>query len=177
MQLDAEKLKDLIHEVAFATRDIHGFGRTKLYKVMWFFEARQYVIRGDAFSGATYVRDVNGPRLKHYEKWFRELEYEGRIKCFDEKVYNHTMKRVKGLKAPRPGLLSAEQSQDLKFWIKTVSEMTASEVSEYSHDYGWEIAEQGSDIPLTAILAERVRDPVGSELEWAKRRARELNLP
>ncbi|MBW4707346.1 SocA family protein [Roseobacter sp. YSTF-M11] len=177
MNLDKEKLKNLIHTIAYATRDRDGFGRTKLYKVMWFFEAKQYTLDGVQFSGAKYVRDTNGPRLHNYERWFQELESEGRIQCFDERYYNRTIKRVKGLRPPEPGLLSESQAQSLNYWIKVVADMTAEEVSDLSHDYGWEIAEQGDFLPLSSILAERIRDPEGEELEWAKRRARELGLP
>lgn len=177
MNLDKEKLKNLIHTIAYATRDIEGFGRTKLYKVMWFFEAKQYTLDGVHFSGARYVRDTNGPRLHNYDKWFQELEREGRIQCFDERHYNRSIKRVKGLRPPDPGLLSEVQAQSLNYWISVVSDMTAQDVSELSHDYGWEIAKQGDELPFSSILAERVRDPKGKELEWAARRAKELGLP
>ncbi len=174
MDLDKEKLKDLIHAIAYATRNTRGFGRTKLYKVMWFFEAREYTLRGSAYSGARYVRDKNGPRLHNYEKWFHELESEGRVSCFDEKFYNRTLKRVKAISIPKPGVFNSEQSKDLSYWINFVSGMTADEVSEYSHDYGWEIVSQGDEIPLAALLAERARPPSDEELDWARKRAKEL---
>ncbi len=177
MQLDEAKLKNLIHTIAYVTRDTAGFGRTKLYKVMWFFEAKQYAVDGVQFTGARYIRDENGPRLHNYQKWFSELESEGRVKCFDEAFYNRTIKRVAGVKPPPPGLLNEEQSRSLSYWIDFVSGKTAGEVSDFSHDYGWEIAKQGDDLPLQSILAERVRDPRGEELEWAKRRAKKLGLP
>lgn len=177
MCLDSEKLKNLIHTIAFATRDYDGFGRTKIYKVMWFFEARQYTIDGVNFSGAKYIRDTNGPRLHNYEKWFRELEAEGRVQCFDENYYNRKIKRVKALRPPQPGLLSDSQAKSLNYWIETVANMTAGEVSDLSHDYGWDIADQGEALPLVSILAERVRDPIGHELEWARLRAKQLGLP
>lgn len=174
MPLNKEKLKDLIHEIAYATRDVDGFGRTKLYKVMWFFEARQYSTNGIFFSGAKYIRDAHGPRLHNFQKWFYELEHEGRVECFDERYYDHTVKRVTAKTPPRGGLLNADQSADLRYWISYVSKVTAAEISQESHDYGWEIVKQGDEIPLAAILAERARDPNEEELKWAKHRAKEL---
>lgn len=173
-ELNKEKLKGLIHEIAHATRDLPGFGRTKLYKVMWFFEAREYALNGRVFSGARYIRDQHGPRLHNYDKWFSELENEGLIRRVDEPYYNRKIKRVQSIQAPRGGLLSAEQARTLQYWINKVSGMTAGEISEESHDYGWEIISQGDEIPLAAILAERVRKPNAKELEWARGRAKEL---
>lgn len=174
MTVDANKLKDLIHEVAYAARDVNGFGRTKLYKVMWFFEARLYATKGETFSGAEYLRDRHGPRLKNFNRWFSELEAEGRVECFDERYYGHVLKRVKAKIPPQPGLLNGDQARDLRYWIRYVAEKTAEEISEESHNYGWEIVRQGDAIPLAALMAERVRSPNDEEIEWAKRRAREL---
>ncbi len=169
-----EKIKDLIHHIAYVTRDMDGFGRTKLYKVMWFFEAGQYTTTRNVFSGARFVRDAFGPRLKGFESLFRELEAEGRIRCFDGRYYNKTIKRVSGVTTPPAGLLNQEQARDLSYWIKTIADMTADEISEESHDYGWEIVTQGDEIPLSSVLAKRVREPNSDEVEWAKARAREL---
>ena len=54
---------------------------------------------------------------------------------------------------------------------------TAQSISDKTHDYGWEIARMGEEIPLYAVLAERVRHPRGDELEWARKEAERLGLP
>ena len=168
------KIKNLIHHIAHVTRNMNGFGRTKLYKVMWFFEAGQYTTTREVFSGATFVRDNFGPRLKGFESLFHELETERRIRSFNEPYYNQTIKRVVSKSPPPPGLFNQNQARDFDYWIKTIGAMTADEISEQSHDYGWEIVSQGDEIPLSSVLAKRVRDPNSEELKWAKARAREL---
>jgi hypothetical protein len=45
-----------------------------------------------------------------------------------------------------------------------------------THDYGWEIAQMGEEIPLYAILAERIPHPEGDELDWARKYAEQNGL-
>jgi hypothetical protein len=56
-------------------------------------------------------------------------------------------------------------------------ELTGRLFHEQSHDYAWEIAKLGEEIPYHATFANRIRDPEGEELAWASRRAKELGLP
>ncbi|WP_138422060.1 type II toxin-antitoxin system antitoxin SocA domain-containing protein [Maritimibacter alexandrii] len=175
-EFNREKFKDLIHQVAWQVRDRDGWGLVKLFKVMWFFEARRYTIEGEVFSGGAYQRDEFGPRPRGVYPILAELEREGRVSVRDEKFHSRTVKRPIALTAPPPGLLNESQARDLSYWISYVDGLSAAEISEESHDYGWEIVSQGDDIPLYAILAERVREPKGEELEWALMRASELGL-
>ena len=68
--------------------------------------------------------------------------------------------------------------QIINYWITHIDEEhTAASISEQSHDYTWDIAEQGAPIPYEAVFATRTREPEDEELEWARKRARELGLP
>lgn len=41
-----------------------------------------------------------------------------------------------------------------------------------SHDYGWEIAQMGEELPLRAFLASRIRSPrTAEEIAWAEEEA------
>ncbi|WP_306111501.1 MULTISPECIES: type II toxin-antitoxin system antitoxin SocA domain-containing protein [unclassified Roseovarius] len=177
MEYDKEKFKLLIHHVVWQVRDRDGWGLTKLFKVLWFFEARRYALHNDIFSGAKYQRDEFGPRPKGAYPLLSEMEKSGMISVVDTAFHDHKMRRPVPSQPPKPGLLNADQAKELQYWIDYVDGKSASEISEESHDYGWEIVGQGDDLPLHAILAERIRDPEGAELDWAMSRARELSLP
>jgi hypothetical protein len=70
-----------------------------------------------------------------------------------------------------------EEMDALDFWIKEIAEEhTAESISEKSHDYAWEIAKMGEEIPLYALLTTRMRDPKDDELEWARKEAERLGL-
>ena len=157
--------------------DRDGFGLTKLFKVLWFFEAKRFSIEHETFSGAEYTRDEHGPRPTLAYTLLPELEASGAIQRYSERYYNHDLRRARSLRPPATGLLNEDQARDLEYWINYVDGVSATQISEESHDYGWEIAKQGEKLPLVAFLASRVRDPNQDELAWAKERAKALGLP
>lgn len=174
---ERDKYKNLMHHVIYRAGDREGFGLTKLFKVLWFFEARRYTVDGELFTGARYTRDEHGPRPTDGYKLLTELERSGAVQLRRERFFSQTLRRATSRKPPQGGLLSESQARDLEYWINYVAGRTAGQVSDESHNYGWEIIPQGAEIPLVALLAERVRPPEGDELDWATRRARELGLP
>lgn len=50
-------------------------------------------------------------------------------------------------------------------------------ISDQSHDLGWEIARMGEVLPFHSVFVGRIKEAEGTQLEWAKRRAKELGLP
>lgn len=63
MSFEREKFKRLFHYVVWKAGKKDGFGATKLYKVLWFSEARTYLLTGepiakragDAWNAITWV--------------------------------------------------------------------------------------------------------------------------
>lgn len=177
MQFDREKFKNLVHYVIWKMSGKDDFGATKLYKVLWFAEARAYVLRKTPIAGATYVREAHGPVPKLGRAVREELVAEGKIsqKQIDRGKYTSWL--FKCLVPPPKGFLSDDEKKDVDWWINHIDkDHTASSISELSHDYSWEIARQGEELPLFAILAARMREPTNLEIDRAKKRARERGL-
>jgi hypothetical protein len=174
---DRDKYKNLMHHVIHQAGERDGFGLTKLFKILWFFEARRFVTDGEIFSGARYTRDEHGPRPKVAYALLEEMKASGDIVVKEEPFGSRRLKRPVAKRPPRQGLLNETQARDLRYWIDYVTSRTAEAISEESHNYGWEIIPQGEDIPLVALLAERTRPAQGKELAWAMHRAKELGLP
>jgi hypothetical protein len=61
MKLDFEKFKHAVHYVIWKTANHKGYGATKLNKVLWFADARVYVLKGHSITGAKYIRERFGP--------------------------------------------------------------------------------------------------------------------
>ncbi len=174
MLFDRDKFKNLVHYVIWKAGGNDGFGATKLYKVLWFAEARAYVLRRQPITGATYIREEHGPVPKLGRQIRAELESEGRISEIKSNRGGYDQWTFKSLVAP-PKFLSEPDRTDVDYWIKHVDENhSAASISEESHDYGWEIAKQGEEIPLIAILAQRIRTPTKAEIEKAKSKAKDL---
>jgi hypothetical protein len=177
MSFDREKFKRLVHYVIWRAGHRDGFGATKLNKVLWFSEARAYVLTGKPITGATYVRQKHGPVPREFMPIRHELEVDKLIRVVEPRTqYEHT--QFTALRPADASFLSDAERQTVEFWINHIDqEHTATSISEESHDYAWEIAEMGEVVPYYAILSERVRDPNDAELAWAAKRAKELGLP
>jgi hypothetical protein len=177
MQFDREKFKAVFHYVVWKAGNIEGFGATKLYKVLWFSDARAFMLLKEPITGEVYIREKFGPLPKHALSVIDELEREGAIRVTQSRFFNRGIRHFESLRRPDRSL-DEKHRQIVDYWIKHIStEHTAESISEQSHDYAWEIAKLGEEIPYHAIFANRIRDPEGDELEWASRRARELGLP
>lgn len=177
MEFDREKFKRLIHYVIWKTTGRDGFGATKLYKVLWFAEARAFLQRRVPITGEAYIREKHGPVPKHGMQIRNELESENLISqrkvlrgSFPEWIFSSKVR-------PDVGFLSQEERAYVDYWIEEIDKKhTASTISDLSHDYAWETARMGEVIPIYAILANRMREPSDVELDAAKARAKELGI-
>ena len=178
MAFDREKFKTLVHYVIWKAGDRDGFGAVKLNKVLWFSEARMYMLHGVSITGATYMREKYGPVPRDIMPIRRELVEESAVKIWRDRHYDHPATRFKALRSPDTKRLSSKERQVVDWWIKHIDEEhTAASISEQSHDYAWEIAQIGEELPLHALFANRLREPKDDELLWAKAQAEKLGLP
>ena len=178
MQFDRDKFKSLLHYVIWQTGDRDGFGATKLYKVLWFSDARAFMLSKEPITGETYIREKYGPLPRHAQSIIHEMEEEGAIRVWNDRYYNKPLRRFKSLRTPDRLALTDDQRKIVDHWIKHIADdHTAASISEESHDTAWEIAKLGEEIPYFALFANRIRDPKDEELEWARKRAKELGLP
>jgi len=178
MTLDRDKLKALVHYVLWRTSHYENFGATKLNKVLWFSEARSFEAYGKPIAGEVFVRDKHGPRAKHVREVCNELEDEGIVEAFSEEIFDYTARRYRALLPADTSMFAAEELQLIDWWITHIAEKhTAESISKKSHDYGWEIAAMGEELPLYAFLASRIRAPASAhEIDWADEQARRLGL-
>lgn len=168
---DREKLKDAFHYVIARAGSHPGFGATKLYKVLWFSEARTFVLTGEPIFNVEFVREKFGPVPKDALRVRKELVEEGRAKIWRDHLQNHEQWRFKALRPANVARFSPDELKTLNYWIAHIDEdHTAESISDQSHDYGWEIARMGERLPVHAFLAERLRDPSDAELQGARRR-------
>ena len=168
-----EKLKRLIHYVAWKAGTKDWFGATKLYKVLWFADARQFVLTKKPITGAIYIREKHGPVPKHAMIARRELESEGAIKITKE----GQLTRIVAKKMPDVSIFTPDELRVVDYWIAHIDKShTATSISEESHDYAWDIAKMGEELPLYAVLANRIREPNDEELGRLRQRAKELGL-
>src|SRR5262245_12632025 len=73
MPFDKLKFKRLVHYIIWKAGKRDWFGAVKLNKVLWFADARAYVLTGQPITGETYVRGPYGPMPQHIKEANDEL--------------------------------------------------------------------------------------------------------
>jgi hypothetical protein len=173
MQFDRDKFKRLVLYIAWKAGRRDWFGATKLNKVLWFSEARFFVLHGTPIVGATYIREKHGPVPKQIMPIRDELERAGEIRVFKE----GNLIRITTDTKPDLSPFTKEELQIVDYWIDHIDkDHTAGSISDESHDYAWDIAHMGEEIPLYAILASRIREPNDQELAKLIERAQTQGL-
>ncbi len=159
-----EKLKACI---AYAcSKDTNQEGKLdhiKLNKVLWYSDAASYMETGKSISDVRYIRKPNGPVARLMSPAMEELQRLNQIKGgkkFDEvrgswcDIYEYV-----GASPDANGRL-VELSNAEKAYIdhafKGVCDHGTSAISDRTHGEVWELAQNGEDLPLYAMFAERV---------------------
>lgn len=177
MAFDREKFKALVLYIVWRAGEQSGFGSTKLNKALWFSDARANEALGKPITGETYTREKFGPVPRHIVEVLKELEEAGQVMIWSEPYFEHKITRYRAFQPPSTAPFSSEQLSLIDWWIKHISEEhSAASISNKSHDYAWQIAQMGEEVPLYAFLASRIRSPNEEELDWAKREAESLGL-
>jgi hypothetical protein len=136
-------------------------------------------VAGRPITGASYIREKWLPVPRAMMPVREELVREGLIRVSGDRRYDYASTRFHGLKPPADmNIIAADDIKTVDYWVEHIDkDHTAASISGKSHDYAWEIAEMGEELPYHAIFATRMRQPDNEELDWARRRAKELNLP
>jgi hypothetical protein len=173
MEFDRTKFKRLVHYIVWKAGKRDWFGAVKLNKVLWFVDARAYMLTGKPITGETYTRGQFGPVPKHIIPIRNELEKDGAIRITKEGKQT----RFVSIVSPEPGWFSDDELKTINWWIDHIDgDHTAGSVSEETHDYAWTIAKQGEDLPLYAYRVARIQEPTDDDVERLKKRAKELGL-
>ena len=164
--LNMPKLKEMIHYIA-STIPEEKLGKTKLNKILWFSDREAYLKLGHTISGGTYIRMPRGPVADSLNAALFSLEADGILTTISEYHGEYSKYTFHSLTQPECKCISNEETQILDSQIKRLADLTAKEVSELSHDYTWDLYENGEPIDMVAVLA-RPMKPTAEDIAWAK---------
>lgn len=73
---------------------------------------------------------------------------------------------------------SSSEIAIVDWWIDHIATYeTAESISQKPHDYTWQIAAMGEELPMTATFARRIREPTKDEMRLGKETVAKLGLP
>ncbi|MDR0911736.1 MAG: SocA family protein [Methanobrevibacter sp.] len=144
--LKKEKMKQMLHYIIHKCQNKSNFGRTVLYKLMYFSDFNNYEIYEELITNEDYVKRHRGPIPVNFDSYSHELEDEGKIFKKDNPIHTPTeiLNQIHyySNSTPETNLLNNNELNVIDSVIDKLSNMTAREISEYSHgDKPWRVAE------------------------------------
>jgi uncharacterized phage-associated protein len=151
MNFSKEKMKEVIHYIIGKCEHKTNFGRTVLYKLLYFSDFDYFELNKKAITNETYEKYPYGPLPIHFDEVKEELVDEKKIIETESDIFPgsiHTKFKYKSLTSPAINLLNNDELERIDETIKLLSNKTAGEISDYSHD----------DIPWRATEDKEVID-------------------
>ena len=169
--MDHAKLDALVHYVCARCENPSKLGATKLNKVLWYSDVFAFAQEGKSITGAAYVKRKFGPVPKNVRGARTRLEASGTI--IERQVMNHGLQQVQfiSLKPADVSMFTASQISLVDTVLEAIcSNHTALSISNFSHDFIWESAEIGEEIPMAAAAFGGNFGEIDEEdMAWAKK--------
>jgi uncharacterized phage-associated protein len=130
---DKEKLKQVIHYMVAQCCHLESFGKTVLFKLLYFADFDYYELTEEKLTRESYRRLDLGPAPCHFEQAINELVDEAKIVKQKGRLGKYDQQRFLSQKNPDLSLLNARELQTVERVLKRYSGMNASQISALSH--------------------------------------------
>ncbi|MBU2104724.1 MAG: SocA family protein [Nanoarchaeota archaeon] len=150
---DKEKFKQVLHYIVSRVGTLDNVGKTILYKILYFSDFDSYELNEVPITGEKYFKLHHGPAPSDFDNIVEELEREEKIKKIDAKYKGLLQIKFLSLCKPNLNLLNANELQLVEKVINKLSNMSAKQVSSYSHeDMPWKATKDNEEINYELVF-------------------------
>jgi transcriptional regulator with XRE-family HTH domain len=151
-QRNLQKFKEILIYILEKVGSKPNVGETVIYKLLYFIDFNFYEKYEEQLIGATYIKNHHGPTPKEFIKVVREMEGKELVKVTD-KYFQYPQTKYLPLRKPDLTQFKAHEKEIIDDVLNNLSNMNASEISEYSHnDVPWQTTEDGEIIEYEAVF-------------------------
>jgi uncharacterized phage-associated protein len=111
-----------------------SFGRTVLYKLLYFSDFNFYELYEKPLTGETYRRIDHGPAPTHITEVLTSLKKQNKVRHIRINYFGHVQDKYIPAVDPDLSKLMAEEIKTIDEVISKLSDMNATQISEYSHE-------------------------------------------
>lgn len=148
-----EKFKEALLYILKKVGSKPNIGESVIYKLLYFMDFNFYEKYEDQLIGATYIKNNYGPTPKEFIKVVEEMEKEEELVKVEEKYFQYPQRKYLPLREPDLSILMAHELEIIDEVLDKLSDMNASQISEYSHnDVPWLTAEDGDIIDYESVF-------------------------
>ncbi|MBU1053104.1 MAG: DUF4065 domain-containing protein [Proteobacteria bacterium] len=151
-QRNLQKFKEVLIYILEKVGSKPNVGETVLYKLLYFMDFNFYEKYEEQLIGATYIKNKYGPTPKEFIKVIEEMEGKDLVRVKDN-YFKYPQTKYLPLRKSDLTQLKAHEKEVIDDVLNTLSNMNASEISEYSHnDVPWKTTEDGDIIQYEAVF-------------------------
>ncbi len=148
-----EKFKEVLLYVLTMVGGKPNVGETVLYKLLYFIDFDYYEKYEHQLIGATYIKNHYGPSPVEFRKLVEEMMEKGDIEEVHSRYFRHPQKKYLAHREADLTKLDARELKHIDEVLAKLSDMNATELSEYSHqDVPWLIAEDNRALDYEAVF-------------------------
>jgi hypothetical protein len=169
------KTIELIIYIASKLGSKPKYGAIMLNKALYLIDSTYYLKTGGPISDFKYIKQDQGPTpapgqflpLRDYLVTNNDLQKID-VDCFGKTQYKFIAKRE-----PKIDVFTKEEIFAIDEVLESIGEMTAAELSEYTHQLiAWIVAKDKEELPLYSYLLTK-EEPEAKDIEWANNAIRE----
>ena len=163
IKFDEEKFKQVLHYIISNVGTLDNVGKTVLYKMLYFSDFDFYELNEVPITGGLYYKLKNGPAPSGFDSIIPQLEREEKVKRVEATYCGFSQIKFISICKPNLSLLNADELQLIEKVINKLANMTASQISSYSHqDMPWKATKDNEEIDYELVF---YRDPAFSVTE------------
>jgi len=132
-QKNVEKFKEVLLYLLNKVGSKTNVGETVIYKLLYFIDFNFYEKYEEQLIGATYQKNIHGPTPIEFLKIVEEMEGTDLTKIAT-KYFKYPQTRYIALRAPDLSKLKAHEIKLIDDVLEHLSDMNATQISDYSHD-------------------------------------------
>jgi transcriptional regulator with XRE-family HTH domain len=152
-QRKTDKFKEVLLYILSKVGAKPNVGETVLYKLLYFIDFNFYEKYEEQLIGATYIKNHHGPTPIEFRAIIKEMVSAKELECVQSKYFNFPQRKYLPRRASNLSLLTAEELQLIDDVLNKLSNMTATEISEYSHgDVPWMTTPNGEKIDYESVF-------------------------
>lgn len=177
--MNKEKVKEIIHYICYLTgKSPEKFGKTKLNKLLWFFEGIMYWYQGKKSIDGVFIKDNYGPTLENLDEILKELEQERKINVKKVSDYcGNSQWLFKCITEPKMEYLTNKEKEILTVLTNRFFMLTAKQLSKKTHTLCFERKKRFDKLnPLSVIscFKPQIQEISEDDIRWAREEIRAI---
>ncbi len=156
---DPIKLKNIILYILEKCAGKPNVGETVLYKLLYFIDFDNFEINNKSISGLDYVHLQYGPVpvAQQYSLVIEEMKSKQELKIIIQNYFGLKIKRYINLVTYNIDSLYSKETKIIDDVIGSLSNMSASQIEEYSHgDAPWQLTNDKEIIPYNLVSKRQI---------------------